>query len=212
VLLAILGFLATSALIILLPGPDTLVVLRALLRQGQGAARRTALGVITGLSIWAGCAVLGLSTLLRASHDGYSALRIAGAIYLVTIGLQAIRSRGASAEVDAVATRTAGPLGRRGLIGTGYLGGLTTDLLNPKVGVFFVTFLPAFVPHGEPVGPVTLLFGAMFVLETAMYFVFFLSFADRIIAGLRRPRLRRILDRCTGAILIGFGVRLAVES
>jgi threonine/homoserine/homoserine lactone efflux protein len=161
--------------------------------------------VLTGLSIWAGCAVLGLSALLRASHDGYTALRVAGAVYLCVIGVQAFRSRGTSAELDDTATR------RRGVIGTGYLAGVTTDLLNPKVGVFFVTFLPAFVPHGEPIGLVTLLFGAMFVIETGLYFVVFLRFADRLTAALRRPRLRAVLDRCTGLILVGFGVRLALE-
>jgi threonine/homoserine/homoserine lactone efflux protein len=207
VVFATLGFAAAAGLIILLPGPDTLVVLRALLRQGRSDARRTALGVLTGLSVWAGGAVLGLSALLRASHDGYTALRIAGAVYLCLLGIQAFRSRGASAELTADASAR-----RRGVIGTGYLAGLTTDLLNPKVGVFFVTFLPAFVPHGEPVGLVTTLFGIMFVVETGLYFVVFLSFADRLMAGMRRPRVRRLLDRCTGAVLLGFGLRLGLES
>lgn len=211
-LVAVLGFLAASALIILLPGPDTLVVLRALLRQGKSSARRTALGVVTGLSIWATCAVVGISALLRASHDGYTALRIAGAVYLCIVGIQAWRSRGASAELDAVDNGDGQAQRRRGLIGTGYFGGLTTDLLNPKVGVFFVTFLPAFVPHGEPVGWVTLLFGGLFTIETALYFIVFLAFADKIVARLRRPRFRKLLDRGTGTILIGFGIRLAAES
>ena len=207
-LFATLGFVAAAGLIVLLPGPDTLVVLRALLRQGKPTARRTVLGVLTGLSVWAAGAVLGLSALLRASHDGYTALRIAGAVYLCLLGIQAFRSRGASAELStSEAVRR-----RRGVIGTGYLAGLTTDLLNPKVGVFFVTFLPAFVPHGEPIGLVTALFGALFVLETGLYFVLFLAFADRLMAGMRRPRVRQVLDRCTGAVLVGFGVRLAVES
>jgi threonine/homoserine/homoserine lactone efflux protein len=208
VLFATLGFVAAAGLIILLPGPDTLVVLRALLRQGKPTARRTVLGVLTGLSVWAAGAVLGLSALLRASHDGYTALRIAGAVYLCVLGIQAFRSRGASAELSA----SAAVRRRRGVIGTGYLAGLTTDLLNPKVGVFFVTFLPAFVPHGEPIGLVTMVFGALFVLETGLYFVLFLAFADRLMAGMRRPRVRQVLDRCTGAVLVGFGVRLAVES
>jgi threonine/homoserine/homoserine lactone efflux protein len=205
-LIAVIGFTAAAALIILLPGPDTLVVLRSLLRQGPRQARRTVAGVLTGLSIWAGGAVLGLSALLRASHDGYLALRLAGAVYLCVLGIQAFRSRGATAEFEPQQVA-----GRRGVIGTGYLAGLTTDLLNPKVGVFFVTFLPAFVPHGEPIGPVTLLFGAIFVVETGLYFVAFLKFADRLMVSMRRPRLRRTLDRCTGAVLVGFGIRLALE-
>jgi threonine/homoserine/homoserine lactone efflux protein len=211
-LVAILGFVAASAVIILLPGPDTLVVLRALLRQGKSSARRTALGVVTGLSIWATCAVIGISAVVRASHAGYTALRIAGAVYLCVIGVQALRSRGASAELDGAADPDRHTRRRRGLIGTGYLGGLTTDLLNPKVGVFFVTFLPAFVPHGEPVGWVTLLLGGLFTIETGLYFLVFLAFADKIVARLRRPRFRKLLDRGTGTILIGFGVRLAAES
>lgn len=205
--IAAFGFAAAAALIVLLPGPDTLVVLRALFRDGESTARRTVCGVLTGLSIWAGCAVLGLSALLRASHDGYLALRLAGAVYLCVLGIQAFRSRGASAEV------TAGDAGsrRRGVIGTGYVAGLTTDLLNPKVGVFFVTFLPAFVPHGEPIGSVTLLFGTMFVVETGLYFVALLTFADRLTAGMQRPRVRQVLDNCTGGVLVGFGLRLALE-
>jgi len=213
--IAVLSFLAASALIVMLPGPDTLVVLRGLLRDGRGQARRTVLGVLTGLSIWATGAVLGLSALLRASHDGYTALRIAGAIYLCAMGIQSFRSRGATAELapDAAIENTASEVQRRrrGLVGTGYFAGLTTDLLNPKVGVFFVTFLPAFVPRGEPIGAVTGLFGALFVIETGLYFVLFLSFADRLVAGMRRRRLRRLLDRSTGAVLFGFGVRLAIE-
>jgi threonine/homoserine/homoserine lactone efflux protein len=204
VLLAVLAFVGAASLVILLPGPDTLVVLRSLLREGPRTARRTALGVVTGLSVWVATAALGLSALLRASHDGYDALRLAGAVYLCVLGVQALRSRGATAELDNLA-------GRRRLIGTGYFGGLATDLLNPKVGVFFVTFLPAFVPHGEPVGLVTLLLGAIFAVETGLYFVVFLRFAERILGWMRRPRLRKMLDRGTGAVLIGFGVRLALE-
>jgi threonine/homoserine/homoserine lactone efflux protein len=206
VVIAICSFLAASVLIILLPGPDTLVVLRALLRHGRGQARRTALGVLTGLTIWATGAVIGLSALLRASHDGYDALRIVGGIYLCVMGVQAFRSRGATAELTHDPAQR-----RRGLIGTGFRAGLLTDLLNPKVGVFFVTFLPAFIPNGEPVGATTAMFGAIFVAETGLYFVLFLAFADRVLAGIRRPRVRALLDRCTGAVLFGFGVRLATE-
>jgi threonine/homoserine/homoserine lactone efflux protein len=204
---AVIGFAAAAALIVLLPGPDSLVVLRSLLRNGSHRARRTVLGVLTGLSIWVMCAVLGLSALLRASHDGYTGLRIAGAIYLCVLGMQALRSRGPMSDID-----SAQPMRRgRGVIGTGYLAGLTTDLLNPKVGVFFVTFLPAFVPHGEPIGRTTLLFGAIFVIETGLYFFLVLAFADRLVAAMSRPRFRRILDRCSGAVLVAFGIRLALE-
>jgi threonine/homoserine/homoserine lactone efflux protein len=209
VLIAVLTFSLAAFLVVLLPGPDTLVVLRSLLRSGKASASRTVLGVLTGLTIWALAAAVGLAALLHASHDAYLGLRIVGAVYLCALGVQALRSRGSSTEFDHVddAPRPR----RRGLLGTGYGAGLATDLLNPKVGVFFVTFLPAFVPHGKPVGAVSLLFGAIFVAETAAYFALLLGAADRVVAALRVPRLRKRLDRATGIVLIGFGLRLATE-
>jgi threonine/homoserine/homoserine lactone efflux protein len=100
---------------------------------------------------------------------------------------------------------------RRQLLGSGYSAGLATDLLNPKVGVFFVTFLPGFVPSGHAVGGAALTFGAIFVVETALYFAILLFLAGRITTWMRDPRIRRRLDWATGTVLIGFGVRLAVE-
>jgi threonine/homoserine/homoserine lactone efflux protein len=207
-MVALLTFSLAAFLVVLLPGPDTLVVLRSLLRAGKASASRTVLGVLTGLTVWALAASVGLAALLHASHDAYLALRIVGAVYLCALGVQALRSRGAGGALDHL--DEAAPR-RRGLLGTGYGAGLATDLLNPKVGVFFVTFLPAFVPHGKPVGLVSLLFGAIFVAETAAYFALLLGAADRVVAALRVPRLRKRLDRATGLVLIGFGVRLATE-
>src|ERR1700761_5291838 len=86
-------FLLASVLVILIPGPDTLVVLRNAVVAGKRTAARTALGVLTGLSVWVTAAALGVTAILRASHDGYLVLRIAGAIYLTYFGLQALRSR-----------------------------------------------------------------------------------------------------------------------
>jgi threonine/homoserine/homoserine lactone efflux protein len=203
VLTAFTTFALAAALIVLLPGPDTLVVVRTLVRRGRGRAALTVLGVLTGLTIWVLAAALGLSALLRASHDGYLALRVVGAAYLVWIGVQSLRSRGVAADPSVSRPRQ--------LLGTGYGAGLATDLLNPKVGVFFVTFLPGFVPHGRPVGATSALLGAVFVVETALYFAMLLLIAGRITRWLANPTIRRRLDRATGSVLIGFGVRLAAE-
>src|SRR3954454_11558960 len=210
-MVAVLTFSFAAFLVVLLPGPDTLVVLRSLLRAGKASASRTVLGVLSGLIVWAVAASVGLAALLHASHDAYLGLRIVGAVYLCTLGVQALRSRGAGGALDHVADAGEVAPRRHGLLGHGYGAGLATDLLNPKVGVFFVTFLPAFVPHGKPVGLVSLLFGAIFVVETAAYFALLLGAAERVVAALRVPRLRKRLDRATGLVLIGFGVRLATE-
>lgn len=200
---ALVTFSLAAMLIVLLPGPDTLVVVRNLVRGGRRTALMTVLGVLSGLVVWVGAAAFGLSTLLRASHDAYVALRVVGAGYLVWLGVASLRSRGRVASVDA-------PV-RGGLLGRGFGAGLATDLLNPKVGVFFVTFLPGFVPTGKPVGTTSLVFGAIFVAETALYFAVLLLLAGSVTRWMNHPVIRRRLDWLTGAVLIGFGARLAAE-
>jgi threonine/homoserine/homoserine lactone efflux protein len=203
--LTYLAFTGAAALIVLLPGPDTLVVLRSLLRGGRRQGLLTAAGNLCGLVIWVTSAVVGIAALLRASEIGYDVLRAAGACYLVWLGVQAWRSRGV-AESDA-ADRTA----RAGILGTGFRAGILTNLLNPKVGVFFVTFLPGFVPAGASVTWTTAAFGAIFVVLTALYWVLLVGLSGRVTAWMDVPAVRRRLDVATAAVLVAFGVRLATE-
>jgi threonine/homoserine/homoserine lactone efflux protein len=204
VVTTLVTFAAAAGLVVLIPGPDTLVVLRSVLLHGRRAAALTAAGVLTGLTIWVTGAALGLTALLRASQDGYLILRLLGAAYLLYIGVQALRNRVLSQAVE-------GPNPRQAIVGRGFRAGLTTDLLNPKVGVFFITFLPAFIPRGAPVTAVTFALGALFVLETAVYFAAMLLFVRRLTSWLDNERFRRRLNRATGLVLIGFGIRLAAE-
>lgn len=203
-LAAFFTFAVAGGLIVLLPGPDTLVVLRTLLRHGRRQALFVVTGVLTGLSVWVTAAALGLSALLRASHDGYTALRVAGAVYLLWLGDQSLRRGSVAIALDNAPKRG-------GLLGRGYVAGLATDLLNPKVGVFFVTFLPGFIPRGSPMAGTSMLLGAVFVLETAAYFAVMLTVASRITGWMQNERIRRRLDRATGLVLVGFGLRLAIE-
>ncbi|MDX6203534.1 MAG: hypothetical protein QOJ83_3034 [Frankiales bacterium] len=208
-LAALLTFALAAGLIVLLPGPDTLVVLRNLVRGGRRVAALTVAGVLCGLSVWVTAAALGMAALLRASEDAYLALRIVGAVYLVWLGVQTLRARSTLPDLPApapAATSASGPPWSRG-----FGAGLATDLLNPKVGVFFVTFLPGFVPAGHPVGSTSLVFGTIFVVETAAYFAVLLVLAGRITGWMNDRTVRRWLDRATGTVLIGFGLRLAVE-
>ncbi|MFN2562138.1 MAG: LysE family translocator [Jatrophihabitans sp.] len=204
-LLALAAFTVAAVLIVLLPGPDTLVTIRSIVRGGRSSGTATAGGILVGLTIWICVAALGLAAVLRASEVAYAVLRIVGACYLVWLGVQSLRAmrRGAPAVDDGA---------RRGLLGTGFAAGLTTNLLNPKVGVFFVTFLPGFVPSGYPVGATSLLFGADFLVLSVIYYVVLLALASKVTAWMAAPRVRRRMDALTGTVLVGFGIRLAVES
>jgi threonine/homoserine/homoserine lactone efflux protein len=207
VVTALLGFAAASVLIVLLPGPDTLVVVRNLLRGGRRRAAATVVGVLTGLVVWVVAASLGLAAVLRASHTGYDVLRYVGGAYLLWVGVQALRSRTAlTGGTEQGAQSRYGPL-----LGSGFVAGLATDLLNPKVGVFFVSFLPGFVPHGVDVGLASLAFGAIFILETLIYFAVLIGLAGRVVSWMTDARMRRRLDRAAGLVFIGFGLRLATE-
>ena len=204
-LVALGAFAIAATLIVLLPGPDTLVVIRGLLRGGRSRGLATTLGVLCGLVIWVSAASLGLSAVLKASKVGYDVLRIAGALYLVWLGVTSLRTRGRVVDEP-------GASPRRELLGSGFVAGFLTDLLNPKVGVFFVTFLPSFVPHGYDVGTTCLLFGAIFVVLTALYFAALLALAKRVTGWMTEPRIRKRLDTITGTVLVGLGLRLALVS
>ena len=197
-LVSLVTFSLAATLVVLLPGPDTLVVVRNLVRGGRQVAARTVLGVLSGLTVWVITAVLGLSAVLRASHDAYVGLRIVGAAYLIYLGVKSLRSRADK------------QLSSRRLLGTGYSAGLLTDLFNPKVGVFFVTVLPGFVPRGYSVPWMSLLLGAIFVILTGAYFVVLLIASQSVTRWLTESRLRKRIDRCAGVVLIGFALRVAL--
>jgi threonine/homoserine/homoserine lactone efflux protein len=212
-LTASVTFALAAVLIVLLPGPDTLVVLRNLVRDGRRTAALTAAGVLAGVGVWVGAAALGLAAVLHASEAAYTVLRLAGAAYLLWLGVQTMRLRiAAPPSSTALAERDVRVATRRGWLGRGFGAGLATDLLNPKVGVFFVTFLPGFTPAGQSVGVGSLVFGAIFLVETAVYFALLLLLAQRVVGWLGNPRVRQRLDRMTGTVLIAFAIRLAVEA
>ena len=145
---ALLTFLAAATLIILAPGPDTLLVTRNVFRRGRRGGLVTAAGTVTGLALWSVAAALGLSALLATSRIGYDVVRVAGGLYLVWLGIQSLRSRGTVPTPQTEVAPT--PMHRA------YLSGVLSNLLNPKIGVFFVTFLPASsrrVPRSAPSPP-----------------------------------------------------------
>ena len=199
-------FVGVSAVVILLPGPDTAVVTKNILLSGRRAGLGTSIGVCTGLSVWTLAAALGVASVLRASEAAFTALKLVGAAYLVWLGVQAFRAARHAAEPPAAAERrTTVATSRRG-----FRQGLLSNLANPKIAVFFTSLLPQFVDPGRSVLLPFLLLGLIFVLMTFAWLCTYSLLAARAAASLQRPRVKAALDRITGTILIAVGIRLAL--
>ena len=196
--LDLVPFLLVSALVIVTPGPDTAVITKHILFGGRRAGMFASLGVVTGLTVWSVAAAAGVAALLRASETAFLALRIAGALYLVWLGLQLLRGHGRTDPLPAAARKA-------------YRQGLLSNLGNPKIAVFFTGFLPQFVgPGSRGFGPLLVL-GALFCTMGLTWLTTYTLVVGRGAAALRRPKIRRLLDRATGLVLVGFGIRLATE-
>lgn len=206
-LVALLSFAAASAVLVIVPGPDTLVVVRGVVQGGRGTGLRTSLGVLSGLVIWVLAAVLGLSAMLKASEYGYTALKVVGAAYLIYMGVQSLR---AVIRGTALGEQPAAPMETSWRTG-GFTAGFLTDLLNPKIGVLFVSLLPGFVPAGYSVTWTTLALGGVYIALTAIYCGVLIAASGTVTRWMRTPRTRRMLDGVAGVALIGFGAKLVTE-
>ncbi|WP_411375147.1 LysE family translocator [Arthrobacter sp. MPF02] len=205
---ALLSFAVVAGLLTLVPGIDTALVLRSSLTRSRSYAFATALGISTGAMIWGVAAAVGVSALLAASELAYRALTLAGAAYMVWLGASLVRKSwkgGAPAEAEAVAVPARAGLFRAWLTGTG------TNLLNPKVGVFYIATIPQFIPAGvSPLFMGVVLAGVHSALTMAWFalLIFGTGYASKWLKG---PRTVRIIDRITGTVLVGFGVKLALQ-
>jgi RhtB (resistance to homoserine/threonine) family protein len=203
------AFLAVAALVVVTPGVDMALVSKNALQHGRRVALLTALGINAGIVVWTAAAALGVAALIRASATAFTVLKLAGAAYLVFLGLQAIwqSRRGRPAHDEGVPA----PGSRRLEPPSGFRQGVLSNLLNPKIAVFFTSFIPQFVSPGESVLVSSLALGAIFNLLGVVWLVAFALLVSRAGSLLRRPPVKRALDRLTGLVLVAFGVRLATE-
>jgi threonine/homoserine/homoserine lactone efflux protein len=196
--LNLVPFLLVSALVIMTPGPDTAVITKHILFGGRRAGISASFGVATGLFVWTVAAAIGVAALLRASHVAFLALKIVGALYLMWLGVQLLRGHAVESHAPAVARKA-------------YRQGLLSNLGNPKIAVFFSSFLPQFVGADSRGFAPLLVLGVLFCTLGLSWLLLYSTVVGRGADVLRRPRIRRLLDRATGLVLVGFGIRLATE-
>jgi threonine/homoserine/homoserine lactone efflux protein len=203
---ALIAFNIAAGLLTVTPGLDTALVLRTAAVEGARRAIFAGLGICGGLLVWAAAVSVGLGALLTASRVAYQVLQIAGACYLLYLGLKLLFRRHHTSFNDMSAGSN------ENVTASGwYLRGLMTNLLNPKVGVFYVTFLPQFIPAGVNVVTFSLLLALIHAAQGMLWFAC-LTLATRPLSRwLQRPSTTKILDRVTGIVLVGFGVDLFLK-
>jgi len=203
---AVLTFSVAAGLLTMAPGLDTALVLRTAAVEGSRRAMMAASGICLGCLTWGLAAALGMGALLAVSHIGYSALRIVGACYLIYLGIRLLFRNHNDASLT---VRGEEPRERKHK--AWFVRGYLTNLLNPKVGVFYVTFLPQFVPAGAPIVSFSMLLATIHAFEGIVWLAS-ISYAVRFFSGwFRRPRVTKSIDCVTGTVLAGFGAELLFE-
>jgi threonine/homoserine/homoserine lactone efflux protein len=201
----LLAFAGVSLLLAVTPGPDMAVVTKNALAHGRRGVVLTTTGIALALAIWVTATAIGLSAVLKASGELLFVLKLAGAAYLAYLGVRTLlESRHLPADLlaDAPAPAPAQAIFRQGFL---------SAISNPKLGVFFVTFLPQFVAPGQAVLPRLLELGLIFAVIGWTWMNVYGLFITRIRDFITAPRVRQWMQRVTGVVLLGFGARLALE-
>ena len=205
----VIAFTLAAAVLTIAPGPDTMLVIRNVLRGGRRDGMLTTLGICAGLFVHATLSACGVSMLLMHSATAFHLLKLAGAGYLVWLGLQslrhAVRTPPPADRLEAVV-----PPGRRALWQC-FREGVLSNVLNTKTAIFYLAFLPQFIGPTEPVLRKSLLLAGIHYVEGIVWLVALSILVDHTRRVLLKSAVRRWLEGLCGAVLMGFGARLALE-
>lgn len=205
---AVLGFAVVAGLMTLIPGIDTALVLRSSITGGPRTAYATVTGICLGLLAWGIAAAVGISAILTASQLAYDIIRVAGACYMVALGIrliwQARRAAPPAPEADMPPSDDPG-------LWSSFVRGFLTNLLNPKIGVFYMAVLPQFIPSDAPALAAGTLLSLTHAVEALVWFSALILGTRLLRPWLGRASVQAWIDRITGAVLIGFGLKVALE-
>jgi RhtB (resistance to homoserine/threonine) family protein len=197
----LLAFVGVAAVLTVLPGADMALVMRNVFAFGRPRTMLTILGIACGCVIHATASALGMSAILATSATAFAVMKTAGAAYLVWIGVQSFRTARQPAASDRPSVARSAPFAQ----------GFLTNLLNPKVAIFYLTFLPQFIAPGEPVLRRSLFLAAIHIAMGVVWLSAYAWFIERLGTVLGRPSVKAWLERATGGLLIALGARLAWE-
>lgn len=199
---SLLAFTFAATLLTLTPGLDTALILRTAAVEGRKQAFKAALGINTGCLIWGAMVAFGLGALIAVSELAYNILKYCGAAYLCWLGLNMLlRPRGALTTGNEGQTKAQ----------NWFIKGMLGNVLNPKVGIFYVSFLPQFIPHGQPLIAWTFGLVMIHVVLGSCCSTVLISATRPLSSFLRKERVIRWMDRSTGMVFLLFATRLAMS-
>ena len=207
----LVAFVGVAALLTVLPGADMALVTRNVLALGRRRTMLTILGIGAGCLIHATASALGISAILATSATAYNVVKTAGAAYLVWLGVQSIRGSSEPRQLGSSAARQLGSLAATSGRAAAFTQGFLTNVLNPKVAIFYLTFLPQFIAPGQPVLTRSLMLASIHIVMGLIWLTAYAWFIDRLGAVLTRPAVKAWLERVTGGLLVALGARLAWE-
>jgi RhtB (resistance to homoserine/threonine) family protein len=206
----VLAFTGIAAILTLTPGADTMLVMRSVFARGRRAGLLTSLGICSGLFFHATLSALGLSLILVRSATAFEIVKLIGAVYLIYLGGQSLwQAFRQGARKLSTGEGTVNKQNKEWW--QSFLEGMLTNVFNPKVAIFYLAFLPQFISPSDPVLAKSLLLAGIHFMLGLAWLSLVATFLARVRAFLIRPRVQRTIEATTGAILIAFGARLAME-
>ncbi|WP_387407340.1 LysE family translocator [Priestia aryabhattai] len=197
-------FVITCVFLIILPGPDTAIMTKNTLTVGKQGGFKTMIGICCALSIHTLTAIVGLSAIIAKSALLFSIFKYIGAVYLLYLGIKSLwtlRNQETTETVVKIKYKNT----------SSFKQGFLTNLLNPKIAVFFLTFLPQFVNPGSHTFMPFLILGMTYIVLTIVWYLFYIYLLNQISAFMKKPKTQKVIEGITGTILIGFGIKLALE-
>jgi RhtB (resistance to homoserine/threonine) family protein len=198
-------FLILSLFVVMSPGIDTALITKRTIADGRTDGYKMGLGITAGSLVHTFAAAFGLSAILMQSAAAFEIIKYAGAVYLIYLGLSSFismkkkKEAGIETEVESDMKKSA------------FNQGLLSNVLNPKVAMFFLTFLPQFVKTGENASQQLIIMGIIYTLLSISWFFIYVFFINYMREWLMSPKVQRVMDKATGLVLIGFGLKLALD-
>lgn len=198
-------FLILSLFVVMSPGIDTALITKRTIADGRTDGYKMGLGITAGSLVHTFAAAFGLSAILMQSAAAFEVIKYAGAVYLIYLGLSSFISLKRKKNSD-IETEV-----KLDMKKSAFKQGLLSNVLNPKVAMFFLTFLPQFVKAGENAQQQLIIMGIIYTFLSIFWFFLYVYFINYMREWLMSPKVQRVMDKATGVVLIGFGLKLALD-